>query len=76
MVVKRGQSQNVTLCFEPRWLGKWVGRVTIHNQTTNEQLIFVLRGVAEEPLSEDHFHIKVSNEESSLHTVQVTNPYA
>jgi hypothetical protein len=35
LVVKKGQCQNINICFEPKWMGKAVSRVSIHNQTTN-----------------------------------------
>jgi hypothetical protein len=47
LVVKKGQGQTVAICFEPKWIGKSNGKVLIHNQTTNEQLFFTIRGVAE-----------------------------
>jgi hypothetical protein len=75
LVVKRGQGQSVGICFEPKWMGKASGKVLIHNQTTNEQLFFTIKGVAEEPLSENHFHLKVSNEDSTLFTIPIANPY-
>lgn len=52
-----------------------MGRVSVHNQTTNEQLIFLIRGVAEEPLSENHFHLKVNTLDSTLFTIPIANPY-
>ena len=75
LVVKRGQAQSIALCFEPKWVGRSVGRVSVHNQTTNEQLLFLVRGVAEEPLSENHFHLKVNALDSTLFTVPIANPY-
>jgi len=37
-------------------------KVIIHNLTTNEQIILTIKGLAEEPLSEDHIHIKARTE--------------
>jgi hypothetical protein len=74
-VVKKGQNQMISICFDPKWTGKAAGKVSIHNQTTNEQLFFMIRAVAEEPLSENHFHLKVNTEDSTLFTVPIANPY-
>jgi len=32
--------------------------------------------MAEEPLSEDHIHIRANSDDSSMHTLDITNPYA
>ena len=45
-MVKKGQSQVINICFEPKWTGKSSGKMIIHNQTTNEQLYFTIKGVS------------------------------
>ena len=50
-------------------------RRAIRKEISDEQLFFVIKGVAEEPLSENHFHLKVNNEDSTLFTIPIANPY-
>lgn len=42
---------------------------------TNEQIIYNIKGVSEEPLSDDHIYFSTFTGKSNLHSIQIKNPY-
>jgi hypothetical protein len=51
------------------------GKLTIQNITTNEQLVYHIRAISEDPVSEKHLYFKTKVCSEEVQKVTVTNPY-
>ena len=63
------------IVYSPEWISESSCNFTITNITTNEQIIYTIKGIADEPISENHIMLTTFTGKSSLHTISLTNPY-
>lgn len=62
--------------YHPEWVGSSSCKLTITNLVTNEQIIYNVKGVSEEPLSEDHFYLNTHTGKSGPQLITIQNPYS
>ncbi|GBG28496.1 Cilia- and flagella-associated protein 65 [Hondaea fermentalgiana] len=70
-----GGAADFTLEFAPTWVGEFSGKLILHNATTNEDMIYVLSGVGQEPLAEDHIVIECKAREKVFQAFAVSNNF-
>jgi len=61
--------------FRPSWIGNYTGELTLDNITTSEKMVYVLNGVGEDPLAEDHIIIECKAREKVVQEFVVKNDF-
>jgi len=61
------------LTFKPEWVCDVKAQLVLHNAGTNETYEYVLHGIAEEPLADEHVVIKCAAREKQTHKFVVKN---
>ena len=62
----------VPVIFKPEWIGKCFAEITITNPRTAEKFIYKMKGLALDPLSEDHISVVAKLGECYTHRIRIS----
>jgi hypothetical protein len=76
LMVKKNTKSTACLIYTPEWISESSCKFSIINVTTNEQVIYMIKGISDEPIAESHLSLNIFTGKSSLHSVPISNPYS
>ena len=58
VVIPPGENRNYQLTFRPQWICSVEGELVLENHLSGEKYTYILKGVGEDPLPEDHVRVE------------------
>ena len=73
LVVKSNSKESYQLNYKPSWIGESSGKLTLHNNNTNENYVYDLIGTAVEPLCSEHIVLECQAKKEVIKPIMIKN---